>query len=183
MTVVSTFNPAPSIARAGETSVTVARSFRAGAGAVGVPVGPKGAVPRQLGVDRTTLARHGFEGKPGQTFVAPSADGPAAIAVGVGDGLDAAGLRDAAAAFARAAGKEAVLATSLADVKDLDPAVAAQAVVEGVLLARYRYGALKKESPVQPVTSLTLVVGGRARRRRRPGPPRPGVGRCPGPRP
>jgi leucyl aminopeptidase len=160
VTVVSTFNPAPSVARAGETSVSVARSFPAGAGAVGVPVGPKGAVPRQLGVDRATLARHGFEGKAGQTFVAPGVGGPAAIAVGIGDGLDAAGLRDAAAAFARAAGKEPVLATSLADVKGVDPAVAAQAVVEGVLLARYRYGALKKESPVQPVTSLTLVVGG-----------------------
>jgi len=164
VTVVSAFNPAPSLERAGATAVTVARSTPPTAGAIGVPVGPKGAVPRPLGVDRATLARYGFEGKPGQTFVGPRTDGPTVIAVGVGDAadLDAAGLRDAAAAFARAAGKEPSLATALADARGLDPAVAAQAVVEGVLLARYGYGALKKESPVQPVSALTLVVSASA---------------------
>jgi leucyl aminopeptidase len=165
MSTVATFHPAPSIARAGETTVAVARSLPSDVGAIGLPVGIKGAVPRPLGVDRATLAKHGFEGQRGQTFVAPQPEGPTLIAVGIGDPaeLTPAGLRDAAAAFARAAGKEATLATTLADVKGVDAARAAQAVVEGVLLARYRYGALKKESPLRPVSELTLVAAaGRA---------------------
>jgi leucyl aminopeptidase len=169
MSTAATFHPAPSIARAGETTVAVARSLPSDVGAIGLPVGSKGAVPRLLGLDRATLAKHGFEGQPGQTFVAPRPDGPTLIAVGIGDPaeLTPAGLRDAAAAFARAAGKEATLATTLADVKGVDKGVdaarAAQAVVEGVLLARYRYGALKKESPLRPVSRLTLVAAaGRA---------------------
>ncbi len=160
VSLLDSFHPAPSLARATETTVSVARSLPSQVGAVGLPVGPKGTVPRPLGVDRAKLARHGFEGKPGQTFIAPRGDGPTMIAVGVGDPaeLEPAGLRDAAAAFARAAGKATTLATTLADAKGVDPAQAAQAVVEGVLLARYRYGVLKKESPLQPVETLTLVA-------------------------
>ncbi len=72
-----------------------------------MPVGEKGAVPRQLGLDRATLVASGFDGKVGQTLVVPRRDGPSVVAVGVGDPatLDAAGLRDVAAAFARAAAK------------------------------------------------------------------------------
>ena len=90
----------------------------AAAGAVGVPVGEKGAVPRQLGLDRATLDGVGFDGKVGQTLVVPRRDGPTVVAVGVGDPreLDAARLRDVAAAFARAAAKHGHLATTLADV-------------------------------------------------------------------
>ncbi|MBA3605361.1 MAG: leucyl aminopeptidase, partial [Acidimicrobiia bacterium] len=67
MTAVAAFHPAPSLASADDTSVTVARSVPTDAGAVGVAVGPKGAVPRQLGLDRATLVALGFEGKVGQT--------------------------------------------------------------------------------------------------------------------
>jgi leucyl aminopeptidase len=47
----------------------------------------------------------------------------------------------------------------------MNPAEAAQVVVEGVLLARYRYDALKAKASVTPVGSLTLVTddGDRAR--------------------
>ena len=111
-----------------------------------MPVGEKGAVPRQLGLDRATLVASGFDGKVGQTLVVPRRDGPSVVAVGIGDPreLDAARLRDAAAAFARAAAKHGHLATTLADVAGTDAAAAGQAVVEGILLARYRYGALKQ---------------------------------------
>ena len=74
--------------------------------------------------------------------------------------LDAAKLRDAAAAFGRAAAKHARLATTLADVAGVKPDVAAQVVVEGALLARYRYDSLKKKAAGTPVKELTLIVGG-----------------------
>ena len=69
------------------------------------------------------------------------------MAVGVGDPgtLDAAALRDAAAAFARAAGSHARLAFTLGGRRRWRPTHAAQAVVEGVLLARYRYDPLRRQ--------------------------------------
>src|SRR5262249_46620926 len=72
--------------------------------------------------------------------------------------LDAARLRDAAAAFARAAGRQASLAGPLADVPAVPPEVAAQAAVEGVLLARYRYNALKGKAEGTPLAALTIVA-------------------------
>ena len=151
-----TFDPAPS--RSGERpSVNVARTAPAGA-AVGVPVGEKGPVARSLGADRAALAALGFEGKVGQTVVVPAKGTAVHIAVGVGDGaLTPAALRDAAAAFARAASNHGVLATNLHDAGAAGVAASAQAVVEGVLLARYRYGTLKhtRDTALQ---SLVLIA-------------------------
>lgn len=138
--------------------VTIARNAPRTADAVGLAVGPSGAVPRQLGLTRAALELNGFTGKVGQTLVVPAKDGPTYIAVGVGDAATDTQRRDAAAAFARAAGKRAALATNLVDGAD-DVASAAQAVVEGVLLARYRYVALKNDrSGAAPVESLVLLV-------------------------
>ena len=157
---LATFNPTPSVERAGTVAVSTARSVPDDAGAVGVPVGVKGPVPRQIGLDRATLAASGFDGKVGQTLVVPRKGGPSVIAVGIGDPaeLTPARRRDAAAAFARAAGKHDRLATSLADAGDGDAEAAAQAVVEGVLLARYRYSALKKEANGTGLAELVLVA-------------------------
>jgi len=162
MSAPASFNPVPSLDRAAATTIAVARSIPKDAAAVGIPVGPKGVVPKTLGVDRATLTTLGFEGKVGQACPVPGGNGTTFVAVGIGSDADLAptAMREAAAAFAKAAGKAGVLATSLADVKGVDPAAAAAAVVEGVLLSRYRYGVLKKESPLVPVTALTLVVGG-----------------------
>jgi leucyl aminopeptidase len=142
-------------------AIDIVRSVPQSAGAVGVPVGTDGAVPRSLGMTRAALAANGFEGKPGQTLVIPASDGPAMIAVGVGPlaELTANGLRSAAASFARAAGKRAALATTLADVAQVHAAEAAQAVVEGVTLANYRFVGLKNDKTGSPVTSLSIVVG------------------------
>jgi leucyl aminopeptidase len=131
------------------------------ANAIGVPVAAEGAVPRSLGMNRAALAANGFEGKPGQTLVLPSATGATLVAVGIGKvgELSAAVLRNAAAAFARAAGKHASLATSLADVDGVDARSAAQAVVEGVVLANYRYVGLKNDKTGSPAESLALIVG------------------------
>jgi leucyl aminopeptidase len=145
-------------------AVSTARSAPKTATAFGWAVATKGSVSRQIGVSRSALEANGFEGKVGQVLSVPSGDG-VAVAVGVGDPgtIDAAGLRSAAAAFARAVSKHAHLATNLADVdglEGLDDHVAAQAVVEGVLLASYRYTGLKNEpANASRLESLTLIAG------------------------
>jgi leucyl aminopeptidase len=141
-------------------SIEVVRSAPRSSDAIGVPVGSTGAVPKSLGLSRAALAANGFEGSAGQTLVVPNADGPALIAIGIGKPgeLTANGLRSAAASFARAAGKRAALATSLADLEGVDAAAAAKAVVEGVTLANYRFVGLKNDKTGSPATSLALVV-------------------------
>jgi leucyl aminopeptidase len=141
--------------------VNVARNTPRTADAVGVAVGSEGAVPRQLGLNRSALVGHGFTGAVGQTLVIPRSDGPALVAIGVGapGALDAAGLRNAGAAFARAARTRTHLATNLADVDGVDAGTAAQAVTEGVLLAAYRYVGLKNDaSGASSLRSLTLTA-------------------------
>ncbi len=140
--------------------VHVVRSTPKTVDSIGVPVATRGVVPRSLGMNRAALAAAGFEGKAGQTLVLPSAAGPTQIAVGIGDErLTAATLRNAAAALVRAAGKRASIATSLADLEGVESATAAQAVVEGALLAAYRYHGLKSEPPTPGLQDLTLIVG------------------------
>ena len=56
-------------------NVHLARSTPKAVEAIGVPVGAKGAVPRTLGLNRAALAAAGFDGKPGETLVVPSATG------------------------------------------------------------------------------------------------------------
>jgi leucyl aminopeptidase len=117
-------------------------------------------VPRGLGLSRAALVAHGFEGKAGQTLVVPGASGLTHIAVGIGDGkLTPASLRNAAATLVRAAGRRASIATSLADLEGVEAAAAAQAVVEGALLAAYRFSGLKTEPSTGGLQELTLVVG------------------------
>jgi leucyl aminopeptidase len=142
-------------------AVSTARSAPKTATAVGWAVSTKGSVPRQLGLSRSALEVNGFEGKLGQVLAVPTADG-VAVAVGIGDQgtIDTAGLRSAAAAFARAVPKHAHLATNLTDVDGLDGNVAAQAVAEGILLASYRYTGLKNEAGnASRLESLTLIAG------------------------
>ncbi len=144
-------------------TVSVVRSAPKSADAIGVAVASSGTVSRQLGLTRAVLESHGFSAKPGQTLVVPVKDGPTMIAVGVGDDPSATDLRDAAAAFARSAGTASSLATNLADSSGVDAAVAAQAVTEGVCLARYRYVGQKNDtSSANPLHSIALVVPARA---------------------
>lgn len=144
-------------------NVSTAKSVPGDATAVGYPVGPKGSVPKQLGMSRAALADNGFEGQRGQTLKIPSGDGLlVAIGVGPADEIDANSLRKAAAAFARAASKHARLATTLADAGDVDPQAAGSAVVEGVLLASYRYVGLKTGDDLgSKLTDLTVVSSGK----------------------
>ncbi len=144
-------------------TVSVVRSAPRSADALGIAVAAAGAVPRQLGLTRAALESHGFTGNSGQTLVVPVKDGPTLIAVGIGDEPTTNDLRDAAAAFARAAGKASALATNLADASGIDAAAAAQAVTEGATLARYRYVGQKNDSSfANPLESLALVVPAKA---------------------
>ncbi len=155
----TSFDPAPSWRRSSDVVIDTARSASADVGVVGVTVGLKGAVAKSIGLDRATLTAAGFEGKVGQTFVVPRRETADVVAIGVGDAsLSISEVRDTAAAFARAAGKYSVLATNLHDAVDGDTAAAAQAVVEGVLLARYRFGSLKNKNEAPAVDGLWLLA-------------------------
>ena len=141
-------------------TIEVVRSIPTSVDAVGIPVGTTGAVPKALGLSRADLTANGFDGKPGQTLLVPSPGGAARIAIGIGvpAELTEKVLRNAGASFARASGKRAALATSLADLDGVEAAAAAKAVVEGVALANYRFVGLKNDKTGPPAVSLTLVV-------------------------
>ena len=156
----ATFDPTPSLRRVGAVQIGIAPVAPKSATVVGVPVSARGAVGAALGVDRKQLKAAGFEATSGSTIVVPGAEGGTAVAVGIGEPgtLDVAGLRNAAAAFARAASSHARLAFSLDGVDSVTPEEAAQAVVEGVLLARYSYDPLRRQPRGNAVTRLTIVA-------------------------
>jgi len=151
----------PSLVRAEQTRISVAAAVPATATALVVPVAAEGTPPSELGLSREALAAAGFTGKAGQTLVLPRSDGPTLAVVGIGDPnlIDAAGLRDAAAAFTRASAPHARLAMSLDSTGNVPPLEAAKAVVEGVLLARYRYDPFHTNPSTVRLAELTLVVG------------------------
>ena len=136
--------------------VTVVRSLPRTAEALGIAVRPTGTVPRQLGLSRSNLAALGFDGAVGQTLLIPARDGATLIAVGVGATPTTNELRDAAAAFARAASRFTHLATNIV-YGAAEPATAAQAVVEGAVLARYRYEGAKTASVGSPDLACALA--------------------------
>ncbi|MGH9214128.1 MAG: leucyl aminopeptidase [Acidimicrobiales bacterium] len=142
-------------------TVEVGESVPATATAVGVAVGTSDDVSDELGLDRARLEAAGFDASVGATLVVPTQDGPMMVAVGVGDpaALDAAALRNAAAAFARAVSSHAALAFALAGTEAVAPEHAAQSIVEGVLLARYRYDPLRSTPKGTALSALSLVVG------------------------
>ncbi|WP_308467272.1 leucyl aminopeptidase family protein [Rathayibacter soli] len=139
----------------------------AGTDALGYAVPDSGPVPEVIGLDREALRAVGFTGKVGQALALPHENAPVLIAVGIGaaGALTAATLRDAAAALARAAKNERHLATDLVaaamEAAALDAQVAASVVVEGVLLARYRYDELKTKAETVPLETLELLGIGR----------------------
>jgi leucyl aminopeptidase len=82
------------------------------------------------------------------------------IEVGVGPHaeLTKAVVRDAAAAFARAAIRHARLAIDVSGVTDLPPQAVGQAVTEGVLMARYRYRAFLDKPSETHLAELSIVT-------------------------
>jgi leucyl aminopeptidase len=154
------FNPIPSRERVKSVTIRVGTSLPEDVDAIAVPVAEAGAIPNLLGKDRAALAALDFQGKAGQALRMPQQDGPTLVAVGVGDpdALDVSKLRDAAAAFGRASARYSRLAVDLSRLDGIPAGEAAQAVVEGTLLARYRYDALKSEPREIALVELTLVA-------------------------
>ena len=112
-------------------------------------------------LDRDALAAAGFTGSQNQTLVLPGS--PLHVLVGTGAGITTpAKLRDAAAAFSRAARESAQVRIDVADLvaaSDIDATTAAQMVTEGSILARYRFDALKSDPKTVALDTLTIGVG------------------------
>ncbi|MDY7543496.1 MULTISPECIES: leucyl aminopeptidase family protein [unclassified Cryobacterium] len=156
--IPASFTPGPSLAL--RTRVEITPDFGPGATIAGYAVSSDGPVPAAIGLDRAALTEAGFTGAVGQTLVLPQASAPTLVAVGVGEQgrLTTATLRDAAAAFARAGRHGRHLATDLVEAASgLEPVAASAAVVEGALLARYRYLELKTATTHIPLEALDLV--------------------------
>ena len=134
---------------------------------LGVPVYAGRTSPEGTGADLdfTYLAERGFEGKVGETATVPGTHGGCTIvAVGVGDParITAETLRRSAAALVKAAWRDARVATTLlaAAPATIDPALAAQAVAEGALLASYKFTPYKSDPKGCQIESLAVVGGG-----------------------
>jgi leucyl aminopeptidase len=150
------FTPVPSIAAVAALSVTVDADVPSSATAVGVVIGIDDDPTDMVGISRDRMNAAGF-GAVGSTLVVPGDDGAVTVAVGAGDGtLDAGGVRDVAAAFARAAATHGEIEFDIRSLA-LDADTAAQAAVEGILLARYRYDVLRRTEGVTPLTRVTIV--------------------------
>jgi leucyl aminopeptidase len=156
------FQLVPSRAATSGVTITVSRAVPESVTALGVPVATDGDVPRErVDIDRATLEASGFGGSVGETLVLPRVDGPTMIEIGVGAraSLGHAAIRDAAAAFARAASRHSRVAVDLTGVASaLEARVAAQAVVEGVLLARYRYRSFVSKPDDESLAELVLIA-------------------------
>ena len=81
---VAGFDPVPSIKQSAKLKVSVSKAVPADAGAVGIPVGTNGPVPRGVGLDRAALTLAEFDGKVGQALMIPKADGGLVVAIGRG---------------------------------------------------------------------------------------------------
>jgi len=146
-----------------EVDVRIVSSAPTDAQVLGVPVTASGEVPEAVGLGRAELRALGFTASQGATLVVPSGSGPTVIAVGVGDGALGTGqLRDASAALARAASGFTRVASLLAEAADPEEEAepVTEALVEGAVLARYRYDALKTDPTTVPLERLYLVGGG-----------------------
>jgi leucyl aminopeptidase len=154
------FYPVPSTRREIAIDVVAALPPVADAAALAVPVAEGAEPPADLGTDAAHLAVAGFTGRSGQTLVIPGADGRALVALGIGDPatVDLTRVRDLAADFARGVPQHLTLAVELPE-GELPISVAdfAQVVVEGVLLARWKFF-VGRGGDEPTLTSLVLVV-------------------------
>ncbi|MGH9275694.1 MAG: M17 family peptidase N-terminal domain-containing protein, partial [Acidimicrobiales bacterium] len=126
-----------------------------------------GAVADQLegeGVDWGFLAANGFVAKPGDVRALPGPDGRTVYVVGLGKAADVTAdtLRHAAGSVARAAKHQSSIAVDLLGHLGEGASVprAAQAIVEGLVLGGYKYGAFKSEPKLSKLERLVVVGGG-----------------------
>jgi leucyl aminopeptidase len=160
MSAPTSFDLVPSRSRSVAVVTEAAESASTDVDADGVVVATDGDVPEVLEVDRDALRRAGFEGRVGQALSLPRSSGPALVAVGVGaEGeLDMTTLRTTAAAFARAVPHDSRLAFTVPPLASA--ADAAQAIIEGVLLARYDYSLRGRTDAPTSITEIRLRTDG-----------------------
>jgi len=112
-------------------------------------------------IDARYLTGRGFDGRLAETQALLADDGGAVLAVGLGDParLTAEGVRRAAAAAVRAAGRARSIAFTLIDgvPASVGVAAAAQAIVEGALLASYAFISFKSEPRPQVLREVIVV--------------------------
>jgi leucyl aminopeptidase len=154
------YDPIPSARATATVEVT---SKAPGTTTIGYLLGEEAELPENVGLDAAALEAGGFQGKAGQVIAFPDPAGTWVVLIGTGPRaeLDPDRLRDAGAAFARATQSRSELVLVMGDLGDVPPDRVGQAVVEGALLARYRFDALKSAPSVEPITHLTLVITGR----------------------
>jgi leucyl aminopeptidase len=148
------FDPIPSTRYRPTVGVGSLKQAMAEADALAVPVAAGAEPAAELGAGSDgsdgpgspavseVLAKAGFTADRGQTLVRPAPDGPVRVAVGIGtpDRLDVSLVRDLAADFARAVPWHKRLAIEVPPAPEgISVADLAQALTEGVLLARWRY--------------------------------------------
>ena len=151
---------APSLRELAEVRVVDHDDALDGVEAVSVPVTVTGDLPVELGVDRDGLTRAGFRPSVGSALAFPRSGTPVLVAVGLGDlaEMTATTVRDAAAAFANAVPYDAKLATRVPRSSRMTTAESAAAIVEGILLARYRFSLRSTESGPVNVSAITLIA-------------------------
>jgi leucyl aminopeptidase len=154
------FTPTPSVAAGAAIRVAAVDSVPSEAVVVGVLVDGAAAADGAAGMSAAHTAAAGFDASPGSTLTGVGEGGVVTIAAGVGDEPDLDGVRDAAAAFARAAAHVSDLVLDLRSLTGVAPDGAVRAAIEGMLLARYRYDVLRATGAKAPVTSVTVVVDG-----------------------
>ena len=153
------FDPVPSIGRIRAVEITVVDDVPGEADAVAFPVDAAGTGAEALGADGAGLASVGFEGSAGQTHLI-AGDGSVRVAVGIGDdsSLDAAALRDAAAAFALAARRQARLAVRVPRLAGVWSGRGGPGDRRGHPARALPYDPLKASPSGTPVASIALVV-------------------------
>ncbi len=161
---ISGYDPIPSVSRRCAVTVRTEMPSSGEVGALAVPVVGGGDPPAELGVDAAALASAGFTGDRGQTLVLPHPDGVVRVAVGLGPSgtVDATLVRDMAAEFARAVPHHKVLSVEVPSADaELSVADFAQAVTEGVLLARWRFrvGADQDERALEGLVLVAPEAG------------------------
>ena len=134
---------------------------------VTTPGGATGAVDQALGGAISDLIAGGdLKGKAGEVAVLYPRGGIAArrvLVVGLGkaDSFDMEGIRRASAAAVKRArdlnARQVATIVHGAGIGGHDATAAAQATVEGALLATYRYDAPKKRDPENAIAALTIV--------------------------
>ena len=154
------FDPIPSTRHPARVEVAALKQAADQADALAVPVAAGAEPAAELGADLAGLRSAGFTGERGQTLVLPRTDGPVRVAVGIGDRdqLDATAVRDLAAEFAGAVPWHRNLAIEVpAEHPGISAADFAQAVTEGVLLARWRYF-VGRDGDTPTLDSLLVVA-------------------------